>query len=655
MKWKIMLFITALISTSLAISFQMIEPSSPEYSWGNIPVSVRFLDDGGNPISNASVYAGIPGKTIQLVFDQSTGDYTGTLELLKMGTYTITAWSDYSGVNFTDSTTVFINSSKIDISVLAPTGQYGPGDIPVKLNIRVGGEENPDVIAEASITKEGEIVWEKNLEYPYNELVPLDEGNYVFTVQVSADNSLKTKTTSFTVSRENLYLEIINPKNQTYEGEVPIDVDLWSNGVFVHHANVSALIISSEELVKKISIPEAQYHYSSKVSLDPGFYTLVIEAEYNGNIVRKNVSITVPGLVEENGTVVPIPGEKPITVKEIWTDLQRRYYSPGVEGTIAVSFIDPTTGEYILSKNANVIACIYYDNNTNCFSLVPKEKPVPHYEVKFTFPKETWYEIVVNATLPGYQPVTHRFPPIKVGRPEIKPPSGAEEIENYLFTIISPERGTTYPEGPIYLRVQLLDKEGMPINDANITAVIGNLTFPLDYDINGEYSAKTEPLKAGKYTVTFVVNHNNTSFNVSRGVVVSVKKLSVEIVSPELNKNVTQPTIVIKARVTDNTGDIVPDAKVRAIVISPKTGAHTINLVRNLATGNYEIEYELDSPGEWHIKVIAEKLGYLEGSDETTFNAEFEEELRFSEREIVAGAVVIASLLVILLIVRALL
>ncbi len=655
MKWRIMLFVLVLLSTSLAISFQMIEPGSPEYSWGNIPVSVRFLDDGGNPISNASVYAGIPGKTIQLVFDQSTGDYRGTLEILKMGTYTITAWSDYSGVNFTDSTTVFINSSKIDVAVLAPTGQYGPGDIPVKLSILVGGEENPDVIAEASITKEGEIVWEKNLEYPYNELVPLDEGNYVFTVKISADNSLETKTSSFTVSRENLYLEIINPKNQTYEGEVPIDVDLWSNGVFVHYANVSALIMSGEELVKKVSIPEAQYHYSSKVSLDPGFYTLVIEAEYNGNIVRKNVSITVPGLVEENGTVVPIPGEKPITVKEIWTDLQRRYYSPGVEGTIAVALVDPTTGEYITSRYANVVACVYYDNTTNCSSLVSKKDPIPHYETKFTFPKETWYEIIVNCTVPGYEQVQHRFPPIKVGRPEIKPPAGAEEIENYIFTVISPEKDETYPEGSIGLRVQLLDKEGMPINDANITATIGNSSFPLDYEINGEYFANTEPLKAGEYTVLFKVVHNNTSFNVSRKLVVSKNKLNVEIISPEPDANITQSTIIIKARVTDNTGDIVPDANVRAIVVSPETGVHTVNLVRNLGTGNYEIEYELDSPGKWNLKVIAEKIGYLEGSDETTFTAKFEKELKFSERDIVAGAVVVASLLVILIIVRALL
>ncbi len=644
-----------LIQTGLAITLQIIEPSNDEYAWGNIPISAKLLNDSGSPIIS-DVHASIQGpisSSVNLTYNN--GVYSGSFPALKMGYYTITVWSVVDGYNYTESKTVYVNSSKLEIDVLAPNGHYGPGQIPVKLNVLLAGNEANNITVNATIYRDGNLTWSKELSYPYNDLVSLDDGVYTFTAVAYADGTIERTTTSFTVSKNTFYIDIINPKNQTYPGKVPIDLDVWSDGEFVHHANVKAEFFLDGKLVKSISVPEAQYHYSSTANLGPGKYTMVAIAENNGNTVNASVKFTIPGVVEKNGTTTVIPGTKPMDIEEIWTNLQRRYYSPGSTGVIAVDLKDPNTGQYI--KNANATACIHWDNKTSCLPMVYTDKPIPNYNAEFTFPDESWYEIVVNITAPGYKPATHRFPPIKVGKPPIIPPSGSEAVGKYIFTIVSPDTGTTYPAGRgIEVRVQLLDNEGMPVTNANVSAKIDNSTsvFPLEYDINGEYYANTEALSPGKHDLSIIVKTNTTSFSRDTTFTVSNNTLFVSIVNPADNANVTNRTITVQAEVKDQSGDIVPDADVKLIAFSPKTGRHQVEMTRDLSTGYYQVVYALDSPGKWRMNVSAEKEGMLPGHASVMFNATFEEKKTFSPRDIIAALVLIVAIVIISVIVKAL-
>ncbi len=637
-----------IISLGFSLTLDLIEPSGT-YHWGNIPVSAKLLDDSGNPIPDATVYAQANGQKIQLAWNSSSQTYQGTLQIIKMGDYTVTAWAVVNGTNVSDYKTITVDSSKIDITILAPKGEYAPGGIPVKLEILVGGEERQNVTAKVDISNDTGTVWNSTLEYPYNALVNLDQGNYRFKAWVEADNSNATAFSNFTVSESYALITIVNPKPGSYSGKIPIDVDLWKDGEFIHHAYVWGEAKSGNKTVTRFRIPEAQYHYSTQIELEPGYYNIIISANISGNIISKSVNITVPGY--SNGTI--IPGNKELVVNEIWTNLQRRYYSTGQTGIFAVSLVDSATGTYITTQG-NVTCCVFHEKKKECKKMEFKDKPIPHYELEYTFNSEDWYEAEVNITIPGYKPVTHRFPPIKVGKPEIKPPAGYQEIENYIFTIISPESQGTYPANEsLGIRVQLLDEEGMPITDANVTAILGNNTFPLDYDINGEYYAKTEPLEPGSYNLVIAVQHNNTTFSRNVSFLVTQRRLEVRIASPEENANITNKTVRIAVEVLDESGDMVPDADVKATLVSPKTGSHTVDLVRNLETGYYTIDYQLDSPGSWKVKAKASKKGYLDGSAESSFKASFEEKERFTEKDIIAGAVLLAALLVIALIMRA--
>ena len=655
-RFALISIVSAILLTSLAFSLtiNLVKPDQSEYSWGAIPVYAKLLDNNGSAISNATVYASDGNNTVQLTWDQSSEMYIGSLNIIKMGDYTIRAWSVVNGLNATDSKSIYVNSSKIELDIIAPTGEYAPGNIPVKLSVLVGGEERQDVNASVSISNQSGEVWNSSLGYPYSTLVKLGEGDYNFKAVVAADNNMESNNSSFTVSSSKVYLSVVNPKPDVYSGTIPIDVDLWSNGEFVHHAYIQAIVLSGNKTIREIQIPEAQYHYSSQLSLGPGFYTINIEANYSGNILSKSINITVPGVIEKNGTQVIIPGNKELGVNEIWTNLQRRYFSTGSTGTFAVSLVDKNTGSYI--SNANVSCCVHHGNKTDCGYMKVVDKPIPNYEFEYTFNAESWYEAVINITAPGYKNVTYKFPPIKVGKPEVIPPTGYEVIKNYIFTIIHPEKSATYPSGEgIGIRVQLLDKEGMPITNASINASVDNKTFPLDYDINGEYYAKTQLLDPGKYNLTVTVDHNNTKFSRSIKFIVSRKTLAVNIINPKPGLNTTNRSVTINAEVLDESGDMVPDADVKAILTSPKTGSHTIDLVRNLETGYYTIDYQLDSPGDWKVEIVASKPGYLDGRNTTTFKASFEEERHFSTRDVVAGAVAIAAILIIIVIVRAIL
>ncbi len=643
------MFLIALASVGFATTIQILEPAGEEYAYGTIPVSIQVLNDSGVPI-NAEIHASVMGKGITL--EQEEMKYVGSFNALSEGYYTLDVWVIVDGLNYTASKTIYVNSTEVKIQVLAPTGTYGPGQIPIKLNVLVGGKVDENVNVSAKITKGNETVWEKEMTYPYNDLVNLDDGSYTFTANVVVDHGSGSAETSFTVSRSKFYMDIIDPKNGTYEGQIPVNIDLWSDGVFVHHVEITGYVYSNGTLVKTFPVPEAQYHYSTTVSLDPGIYEIVFKAAYENNTISSRVSITVPGIKTENGTTVVIPGIKPMKVEEIWTNLQRRYYSTGKTGIIAVDLKDPNTDEYI--TNAQISCCIYYDNETKCLPMAFNSKPIPHYQTEFTFPVEAWYEIVLNITAPGYQRTIYRFPPIKVGRIPIKPPAGSETIQNYFFTIVSPSDEETYPAGkPIELRVQILDREGMPIKDANVIAEVENETVEMMYDINGEYVGQISAGKPGTHEVTFTVKTNDTSFMRSRVFMVSNNSLTVNIVNPKNDTNVTSKVLTIQAEVLDSSGDMVPDAEVSLTAVSPMSGEHKVSMERNLSTGYYQVEYSLDSPGIWKFMVYAEKEGVLPGSNEVIVNATFQTKQTFSPRDVVAALILVAAIVIISIIVRA--
>ncbi|GEM_PF-3882422 len=638
-----LLILLLTLSFSLASQLAIKNPTGTEYCWGTLFVSASFIDDYGSPISDADVYLSWKNSTVKMTYNSATEEYETNIEIIKMGDYTLNVHTQYGGENFSDSKQIYINSSRIDLEIIKPSGSYGPGTIPVKLKVLVGGEEREDVSAAITV---GNI--SKTIEYPYSSSVDLGAGEYELVAEVSADNSYANASTSFNVSEDVLKASIVNPKNQTYSGTIPIDVDVWSNGVFVHHLNVTGLIYSNGELVRAISIPESQEHYSAEIGLDPGYYKLVVEANNGGNIVRDTVFFGVEGIIQTNNTTTVIPKEKEMSISIVWTDLKRRYYAKGAEGIIAVLLKDPFTGLEI--KNANVTCCVSLEKKKECFNLEGDGL----YKHKYMFGEEGWYEISVNASALGYETTSLKFPPILVGKPELKPPAGYEEIKDYIFTIMSPEKGITYPEGKgLPLRIQLLTKDGMPVDNANVTAEINGWEFPMDYDINGEYTAETEALDSGEYDLTFTVSHNETTFKRTMKVYVSANKLNVEIVFPTNASNITSDEITIQAMITDQSGDIVPDADVKAILTSPESGAHSIKLTRNLKTGYYEINYTLDAPGKWKLKVTASKLGLVSGESETEFTANFEKEFFISTKDIVAGAIILASIIIIIIIVRA--
>ncbi len=643
-----MIFILA-IQTSSAITVSILEPSQQEYSYGTIPVSIQVLNDSGEPIT-ADVHALVNGNQINLTL--SGNRYIGQFQALSKGYYTLDAWAIVGGLNYSSSDTIYVNSTQVKIQILAPTGSYGPGQIPVKLNLYVAGKENDSENISAEILEGNKTIWSKMLEYPYNDLVNLGESRYSFIAKTNVDGTNATASTNFTVAKSQFNLAIVDPKNQTYTGTIPINIDLWSNGEFVHHVQIIGRVYSNGSLVKTFTVPEAQYHYSTQITMPPGVYTITFSADYNGNIATGSAEVTVPGIVSKNGTQIAIPGNKPMVVDEIWTNLQSRYYSTGVTGTIAVDLKDPDTGQYI--KSAQIKCCVHYENTTKCQPMVYNETPFPHYQTDFTFPVEAWYEIVLNITAPGYLRTIHRFPAIKVGRPPVNAPPGSKSIKNYIFTITSPSSGITYPANtPIKIETQILDKEGMPITNANVTAKLENKTIQLKYDINGEYTAETPKLKPGKYNVQILVITNETSFTGNKTFIVSNNTISVNIISPQNNTNITGRVYLVQAEVLDTSGDIIPNANVRLIATSPKSGQHTVDMERNLSTGYYQVEYTFDSPGIWHLKVEASKTGLLPGSSQVNVNVTFPVKQTYSARDVIAALILISAVIIIDIIVRA--
>ena len=642
----IILLALTILAPSLVLGSQLriVEPSGTDYSWGSIPLSVSFTDSYGDSINNASVTVQWETGNTSLTYNSTSERYEGTANIIKMGDYTFTALTTYNGENFSDSKQIHVNSSKVEVSIVKPTGDYGAGTIPVQLEVKVGGEEGNTTatLSAGNITK--------TVYPPYVDVIDLGEGDYTITATVSADNNNATATSDIHVSKDILRTDIVNPRNQTYSKSIPVDADVWSNSVFVHHIQVTGKVYENGTLVYAFPIPESQDHYSTTINLDPGYYKLVVEANRDDNIVRDTIYFGVEGIVQTNNTTVVIPKKKEMDWGIIWTDLKRRYYSKGAEGVIAVILRDPFTGLEI--PNANVSCCVFVDAHKECFQLNGDGV----YQNKYMFGEEGWYEIKVNASALGYEKAMISFPPIQVGKPEIKPPAGYEEIDNYMFTIMSPEKDKTYPENKgLPLRIQLLTKEGMPVTDANVTARLVGIEFPLDYDINGEYYAETEPIAAGTYNLTFTVSHNETTFQRSTKVYVSANKLNVQIVSPVNGTNITSNNALIQALVKDQSGDIVPDANVEAIMTSPESGPHTISLTRNLETGYYELNYTLDAPGKWKVKIVASKIGLISGSDETNFIASFEKQFTISTKDVVAGAIIIASIIIIVIILRAML
>ena len=136
---------------------------------------------------------------------------------------------------------------------------------------------------------------------------------------------------------------------------------------------------------------------------------------------------------------------------------------------------------------------------------------------------------------------------------------------------------------------------------------------------------------------------------------VSPHSLKIMPITPQMGENVTTSFTNIQVKLTDEGGEIVTGANVRAIIDTPTTGRRTVSLDRDVTTGYYKSKFTFGGKGTHTVKIVASKIGYVSGEQVYTFEASPPEEASpIGTQDIIVIALIIGVILVIATLWRAL-
>lgn len=552
-------------------------------------------------------------------------------------------------------------ATAVEINFIEPSKtEYSFGEIPVKveiLNYTDFGNissttfelmrDNVILETKEAVEKDGMYVSSFSIE---------TQGEYTLKATVKLDKdgeqSQYSNTTSFTINSSRIALSLVSPGNMTYASSPEIKVTVTASGVFVHSADVKAVIYSNGSKVTEFTVPEGRNYYRKTTSLTPGFYKLHVTASKDGQSVTDEVEFTITG--EVNGTF--IPGNKLLKINRISPVASK--FEVGSKTDIIVQLIDVASGSKLRKPDADVEAKVITPSATRIIKLAFKDDIAnPTYTTPLLLNEKGWYEIVVKANLKGYENATLYFPPIKVGKESVQLPAEMGCAQGICMKIITPKINDVLPiNDTIKISVQLLQdtEEYPPISDATVTARVESENIQLEYQKNGNYYGELGPLKEGSYELTVMADWKDASISNTSVFMVSPNQLKIVPVVPTPGENVTEKGITVQVDVLDQDGDVVAGANVRAIITTPVGYVHDLRLKRNAETGHYEAKLTLTDVGTHSMKIIASEPGYVSAVKEFNFEYwEAEESLPFTQNELMLIVLIIGIVLVLLAIWKA--
>ena len=531
--------------------------------------------------------------------------------------------------------------SAAGINFTEPSGTYGYGAIPVSLEFTGNGTITLQLV------KDGLVLKTKTIGEPYAaSFEVLNRGTYEIRASAEYNETTYENSTTFEVNSSKIYITVLAPKNQTYSGTIPLEVVPQQDNSFLHKADVTVTVGG-----KSYTLPEGQNSYRSEASLTAGIYTAVIDV--NGETAE--VSFTVAGKATEGNETIYLPGLGKMEIKRI--SPSRAGYVPGDSVDIAV---------YLLNQNAQRVSGATAEAIVKSPGGLRREIPLqemtisgkPVYKISYTFSRDGFYEVMVSAAKEGYENASLYMPPIKVGEEAPQLPEDVFCRQGICIRVESPSETETYPDGStVGLRVQLVEEQAVsPIAGANVTASWGNTTQTLAYDWNGYYYNTSGNMDKGDYLITFHAESNGKSVEKNSTLHISPDQLVISAINPVPGGNVTTDFTTVQVKITDQAGEIVTDADIRAIITTPLTGTRTVPLSRNTATGYYEAEYTFANSGQYTLKIVASKIGYVSSEALYTIEvAKTPESIRLTEQDVVIGALIIGVLIVIATLWKALL
>jgi autotransporter translocation and assembly factor TamB len=546
-------------------------------------------------------------------------------------------------------------ASAMQVNVTEPSGTYYHGGIPIKAQL-LDNSGNPiandDVDFRAALYKSNikldQITLGRSGEYYTGVFNILERGDYLVRFTVYWNDSSYTNSRSFKANSSQMYVSIAAPTNTTYNGDVPITVDVTMDNSFVHAAKVTAQISS-----KEVDVPEGQNHYSTTMTLAAGHYEVTVKAEKDGQAAEAKQSFSVSGeIIAEDNTTAYIPGPRVLTLKKITPD--KGQYPVGDDLEISVMALD---SQNVKMEDAMVTASVKTPSQTLSLTLPLKDDPVnPKYTATIRLSESGYYEAHVTATKEGYTNASAYFGPFRAG---VALPEMPEDVVcgvNYCMRITSPSGFETYPtSAPVELRAQVIERTTItPVQDAALTVTIGSETFTLAYDWNGYYAISVNATE-GEQNAEFLANWNGEVIKGNLSFIVSPHSLKLTPISPSIGQNVTAKFTTLQVKVTDEAGEIVTGANVRAIIRGADGASHTVTLERDVASGYYQSEYSFSGTGTHDVKLVASKAGFVSGEQLYSFIATMPEEQLVTTQDIIIIALIAGVIIIIATLWRALL
>ena len=531
--------------------------------------------------------------------------------------------------------------SAVGISFNGPSGSYNYGTIPVSMQFGGSGSISVELI------KDGIVLQTKSVEEPYSTSFEiLERGTYTLHATASYNGTNYENSTSFEVNNSKTYITILAPKNVTYTGTVPLEVVPQRDNSFLHDATVKVTVGGTA-----YTLPEGRNSYRSEAALPAGIYDAVVTVGGES----ASVEFTVAGEITEGNKTSYLPGLGTMEIKR--TSPNRAEYMPGDSTEIAVYLVSQSAERV---DGAKVVATV--KSPDGLVQEIPLQRVAvagkPVYRVNYAFSQDGFYEMMVSAVKAGYSNASLYMPPIKVGEEAPQLPKDVVCQNGLCIRVETPSETDTYPDGSnIPMRVQLVEEQTVgPVAGATMYAKWDNNSLPLGYDWNGYYQNTSENMSAGNYLVTFHAEKGGVVVEKNVTLHLSPDQLVISAINPVPGGNVTTDFTAMQMKVADQNGEIVTNADVRVIVTTPLTGTRTVPLSRNTATGYYEGEYTFADGGQYTLKVVASKIGYVSSEALYTIDViKAPEEMHLTEQDVVIGALIVGVLLVIATLWKALL
>ncbi|MCK4327501.1 MAG: hypothetical protein KAW41_03420 [Candidatus Diapherotrites archaeon] len=538
-------------------------------------------------------------------------------------------------------------ASAASLQITEPSGSYGHGTIPVSATF-VAGETVKFELMEGGKLLETSNVDSATADYSTSFEVN-EKGSYSVKATARHNETDYENSTSFEVTTSKIYVTILSPEDTIYYGAVLLEAEATQDDLFLHGADVAMEIGNTT-----YSLPEAQNSYRAEAALGAGEHTAELTVSKGGQTASASVEFTVAGEAGEGNETIYVPGLKAMEIKRV--SPTRAQYGPGEEMVISVYLLDNQNQRV---AGAGVSAIVKTPSGAEQ-NVALSEKLVGGktvYEVDYLFAEDGFYEAKVTASKSGHKDVELYMPTIRVGEEAPELPEDVFCQYGICIRVESPSETETYPDGTsVKIKVQVIDESASPVADATVTAKWGNTTKALTYDWNGYYGNTTGNMSRGDYAVMLTAAKGGISVSKNITLHVSPDRLVIMPLNPLPGGNVTDDFTTMQVKLTDQDGETVTGANVRAVVTTPLTGTHTVQLSRNTATGFYESEYTFIDTGQYTLKLVASKIGYVSSESVYTFDVVVTEEgVRLTEEDVVIAALIIGVLLIIATLWKALL